>query len=323
MVGLCAALAGAPAARAQTPPDAGVEALLRGGFELRRAGRDEQAAAAFAEAYRIAPSPRTAANLGLARQSMGAWLDAERLLGEALAAPRDPWVSRNRAALDAAREVVGRHLGTVELRGGAAGAEVRVDGALVGTLPLAAPLRVLAGGISIELRAPGYATVLRRFVVDPGSVVRETVEMRPEAPAAPEPPLPVAPVVVAAPPVVAAVAPPPPARPSHPLRPWGVAGLALGGAALATGVTAVLLQRGDAERFNRDCAPGSNDPACVDLDRSAATWTTLSWVALPIGAAAAVAGTVALLWPAPSERARAAAVRCAPAGAGVACGAAF
>ncbi len=325
LLGLCATIAAPSAGRAQTPPDAAVEALLRRGFELRRTGHDDEAAAAFAEAHRLAPTPRTAASLGLVRQSLGAWRDAEVLLGEALASPQDPWVSRNRAALDAAREVVGQHLGTVELRGGPAGAEVRVDGSLVGSLPLATPLRVLAGGVSMEVRAPGYVTVLRRFVVDPGTVVRETLDMRAEAP---EPtPVVVAPPVVVTPPVVAVaqvvVTPDAPREPTRPLRPWGIAGMAVGGAALATGVAAVLLQRGDAGQFNRDCERGSTDPTCTGLGQSAATWGTISWVALPIGAAVAAAGVVMFLWRSSERAAAATALGCTPAGAGVVCGAAF
>ncbi|MBP9106814.1 MAG: hypothetical protein KBF56_08655 [Gemmatimonadaceae bacterium] len=140
-------------------------------------------------------------------------------------------------------------------------------------------------------------------------------------------PVVVAPPVVVTPPVVAVapvvVTPAAPRQPTRPLRPWGIAGMAIGGAALVTGVAAVLLQRGDAEQFNRDCERGSTDPTCTGLEQSATTWGTVTWVALPIGAAAMGAGVVMFLWPSSGRATAATEPRCAPAGAGFVCGAAF
>ena len=47
-----------------------------------------------------------------------------------------------------------------------------LDGRLVGTLPLAAPLRVIAGTVNLEVRAEGHVPVQRRLVVDPGAALR-------------------------------------------------------------------------------------------------------------------------------------------------------
>ena len=52
--------------------------------------------------------------------------------------------------------VAKRNVGRVEITGDPTGAEVLVNGRLVGKVPLPQPVRVIAGSVDIELRAPGY-----------------------------------------------------------------------------------------------------------------------------------------------------------------------
>src|SRR3982751_2270792 len=78
------------AARQARADDA--EPLIRRGIELRRAGRDAEALEQFRQANQLAPSPRAAAQIGLAEQALGRWLDADGHLRAALAAPSDPWI---------------------------------------------------------------------------------------------------------------------------------------------------------------------------------------------------------------------------------------
>lgn len=306
---LASMLALSGVARAQTSP---VDEHLRRGVDLRRAGRDDESVREFEAAYALSREARTAALLGLVRQALGRWLDADRLLREALATPDDPWVTRNRASLDAALEVVSRHVGRLLVRGNVEGAEVRVDDALVATLPMTEPARVLAGTVSLEVRAPGYETASRRFVVDPSLLVQEFVELRPAAVVAP-PPVIVAPVAPPPPAVVAPASPPLEASSRWPARRvWATASLATGGAALALAGVAAAIREDAAVRYNSGGCPPlltRSVGACADLSSQATAWETTAWIALPVGTALVATGVV--LWLLPT-RAAPSATRCAP-----------
>src|ERR1700755_329211 len=54
-----------------------VEALLHEGVSLRRQGRDEEALEVFRRAHAEAPTPRTSAQMALAAQAVGNWVEAE------------------------------------------------------------------------------------------------------------------------------------------------------------------------------------------------------------------------------------------------------
>ena len=97
---------------------------------------DEGAAREFQKAYDQVHTPRAAGQLGLAEQALGRWEDAERHVGEALHATGDAWVVKNRAILDEALGAIQGHLARVEVIGDPDGADVSVNGRLVGKLPL-------------------------------------------------------------------------------------------------------------------------------------------------------------------------------------------
>ena len=61
-------------ALAAKPTAADAENYIKRGNELRRSGRDQQALPLFEKAYEVAPSPRTAAQLGLCEVVLGYWL---------------------------------------------------------------------------------------------------------------------------------------------------------------------------------------------------------------------------------------------------------
>src|SRR4051812_32537894 len=65
--------------------------LLRHGVELRKAHNDEAAALEFQKAYDLVHTPRAAGQLGLAKQALGLWEEAERYVGEAVHAAEDAW----------------------------------------------------------------------------------------------------------------------------------------------------------------------------------------------------------------------------------------
>lgn len=282
-----------------------VEQHVRRGVDLRRAGRDDEARSEFEAAYAQRPEARIAAQLGLACQAAGDWVRADALLREALTATEDRWIARNRAALEGARSVGDRHLATVHLVGSVPGARLRVNGADAGTLPLTAPLRVLAGSVSLEVSAEGFEALTLRFVTAAGETLRERAELRPLPPPPPTPvaaPIPttVTPTPVAAPtpttvtPTIVAAPTPTTITPPSP-TPWRPLALgAFSGAALlaATGVTTLLLRDGVAADYNQQCDAGDARGPCGDLRDRAVALGAAGWVTLPLGAALAAVGVV-------------------------------
>gem|GEM_PF-6080441 len=158
-----------------------VEDLVRRGIELRRTHDDQAALEIFRSAYRINPSPRLQAQIGLAEQAVGQWIDAEKDLKGALQATRDPWVAGNIRALRASVIAVEKHLGSLEVLGSPGGALVRVDGREVGNLPLAIAARVTAGEVLVSVSAPGYVEINRKLGIAVGGLTREIFTLH-EAP---------------------------------------------------------------------------------------------------------------------------------------------
>lgn len=143
-----------------------VEALIRKGLDLRHQGRDAQAVPYLENAYKLSRTPRTAAQLGLVSMALGYWVDAERYLDEALADPDSPWVATNRPTLEAARGRVRGLVGDLTITGEPNGAEVLVNGKLIGRLPLAKPVHIGKGVVEVSLRAPGYAQASKTVTVE-------------------------------------------------------------------------------------------------------------------------------------------------------------
>lgn len=253
---LAICLAATPAL-AQEPSPA--DALVTEGLELRREGRDAEALERFTQAYEASSSPRALAQMGLAEQALGRWLDAERHLDQAIAA-EDAWIAERRPLLTEALSAIRGRLASVEASASVEGAELYLNGAAAGVLPLAAPVRVVAGPIELEVRAEGHRPLRRTIEARGGQLVREHFELAaieaPPAPA-PEPEVPIA-------------APPPAPAPASARGPlWtsgaivaGVAALAIVSAGVAMGI-----REEDAQAFASDgCLPaaGTRFEACQD-----------------------------------------------------------
>jgi hypothetical protein len=304
-----ATLGGVAQARAADSGGGGEEeAALRRGFELREKGKDEAALAEFQHAYDLKKGARARAQMALAEQALGRWIDAEAHLAEALQRTSDPWIGRNRALLEQALGEIRQHIGSLELSGGTPGAEVRVNGRVAGKMPLAGPLRVEAGSVSLEIRAAGYLPVVRTINVPANGLAREPITLV----AASAPPA-VRAVPEVAPPAQASadrttagapapiVAEPAKSKPgtSQIKRPLGI-GLGIAGiGALGVGVGFHLLRQSRASDFNRDCminamtgaisgSPGVNCQSRYDGVQQARNIAIVGYVAAPIllGAAA-------------------------------------
>lgn len=149
------------------------------GVALRKQGDDSGALAEFLRAYGLSPSPRARAQIGLAEQALGHWVDAEAHLQEALGELQDSWIAHYIEPLQTALATVRKHLGWIEVATNVARAALLVDGARAASLPMTHPARVVAGTVVIEVRAPGYVDVKRPVDVGAGTTTREDVTLVP------------------------------------------------------------------------------------------------------------------------------------------------
>lgn len=163
---------------AAAPADAqSAEILIQQGLDLRRQHRDEEALQRFLDAYNLNRSAQALAQVALAEQALGRYVDAELHLQQALAVQGDVWISTRQPQLQQALAQISAQLGTVELQGGVSGATVYVNGQERGTLPQAARIRVRAGSAVIEVRAQGYVSVQRTVAVMAGGTARESIQL--------------------------------------------------------------------------------------------------------------------------------------------------
>jgi hypothetical protein len=307
---------------------AGADALIERGIQLRQQGHDDQALAEFQRAYALTPTPRALAQMGLAEQALGQWVPAEQHVREALGARGDSWVDSHRSVLDGALATIAKHIGLLEIRGGMAGAEVRLDGVRIGALPIADARRVEVGTRTLEVRAPGYYPVSRTVIVTAGATSRETVDLVPES----------------QPPPGAVVGPAPP-RGDGPMpdgkrppaetatessgstqRTVGWVALGIAGAFAATGVVALVARSQQVSDYNSDptcpgMASAMQPPSCADRQSSASTWGTVALVGF-VGAGVLAVTSVTLIATAP-RRAAVGAVACRAGLGSLACGVVF
>jgi hypothetical protein len=190
VAGIAIVLAASLAVSAVARPAAAaedVESLVRQGIELRKQGKEREALEVFERAAQIRKTPRVMAQVALAEQALGLWVKAEEHLKEAMATPGDPWIKKNRKTLDDSLVIIQDRLSTVEVWGEPAGAEVKINGELVGTLPATGNLRVPAGSVTLSVRANGHVDSSRSLELKKGDFAREHVSLQP-APRAPEGP---------------------------------------------------------------------------------------------------------------------------------------
>lgn len=307
-----------------------VDALVRRAVTLRQQAQDEAALAVLQRALGLSREPRVLAQVGLAEQALGRWLDADRHLEEAQRAPGDPWIARNRASLAEARQQVGAHLGRVMVFGAVAGAEVFANEQRLGALPMSAAASVVSGTNLIEVRAPGYVTMTRRVQVEPGAEARETFTMvREPAPAVATE----APVAAAVAPAAATVWTPTTSASSGSgaRRAMAWTSLAVGAAGLGAGVFATTRLVGAVSDYDtrRDpVCPGTNAAVqpgvCGAYLAEVETMRPLAVAGFVAGGALAITSVVLFATsPSGEERARAGAFRCGVGTSGVSCSGVF
>ncbi|MEY4545953.1 MAG: hypothetical protein RL685_2148 [Pseudomonadota bacterium] len=298
--------------------EARAEELIERGAELRRTDQDVEALALFRRALELTPeSSRAQAHLGSTYQALGRWVLANTFLSQALAQTEDPYVGRHRAALEQALEFVRDHLGLLEVSGGPAGAEVLLNGQVVGTLPMPEPAPVPVGAYQMEVALAGHYGVNLPVRISRRALTREMVELLPLSVAARKSGSDSGAGAATA----GAVGLEPGAGPRW--LPWTLAGT--GAAAAAFSTVALIQRQKHADRWNDDdeClnVPGATRRSLCGDERSLGLrWQTTAIVS----GGAAVALATAAIWTAlasddtPAE-ADVGLQRCSVDGVGVSC----
>lgn len=271
-----------------------LEALLQEGIELRKSGEDEAALKTFLEAEQLEPnSVRVLMHVVAASQATGDWLQARRYLEKVSEYEDEAYYRRHQQLIERVRESVDTRVGRFQALGEPAGAEVRLDGDLIGTLPMVEGVFVESGDYVLEVTKPGFYRLSRRVSVAGRSLTREAVDLNEVRPGAPS--------LTAS--LARGVEPGADAGPKSWVESrwvtWTLAGVA-GASAVTSGVTA-LLREDKASKWNDDercLLPAAGDaPAptredqCSSLRVDAERFES---VAIVTGVAAGVLGTAAI-----------------------------
>lgn len=298
LIPVLAAATLAPAFARAEPADQ----LIDRGVRLREQGKDLEALAVFERAYEKKKTGRALAQIALAEQALGRWVEAEAHLVAALEMD-ERWINKRKRPLEGALETIRVRLGSLEVLGGPKGARVLLNGREVGTLPLDGAVRVVAGSIVVDVVKEGYRSISRTIEVRPSGLARETIELVPALASAPPPaappkapPPPVASAPPPPPPAVTAKTTPPAAGPDLSLWGWVAAGGAAAG--VGAGVAGLVLRANRVNAYNDDavCLVGgrTRDENCGDELDAANTFQAMAIAGLVVGGA--LAGTSILLF---------------------------
>jgi hypothetical protein len=282
------------------------EDLVRQGVQLRRKAHDSEALERFRQAYALSPAARIRAQIGLAEQALGQWVDAEGDLVEAMRDSEDPWVARNTAVLERSLHDVRGHLASVGVEANVRGAELWIDGVMRGKLPLGSSVRVVAGALTIAIVADGFERIEQKVTLPPGAEFYPTITLHALQPAG---------TLVEVPgqePVTAPAQMPPPASPRRvpldmppcrasalktPVLGWALLGTSA--AFLAGGVVATFVAGNNASVYNDDgrCLYGdlTRSQRCGAYRDRAEAASALAIAGYALAAGTGVASTIVFL----------------------------
>ena len=188
---LCACLvAGASSrlAHGQAPPDArpttadGARAaeLRRRGNEAMEARRYADALALYAQAYSTSKDPALLYNQGRALEALGQFPEALTQLerfdaeGPADLKARVPGLQQMMAEIRS-------HVTIVDVKSNVPGAQIQAQSKVMGTMPLAGPLKLGAGRTTFEITADGYEPFHRELDLAGGATVTIEANLLPKA----------------------------------------------------------------------------------------------------------------------------------------------
>lgn len=309
------AMSAPTAALAQNADD-----LVRQGIEARQQGDDARAVELFEQAFAESESPRALAQLALAEQAIGRWVDAHDHLSAALEADHE-WIAKHREVLQTALEEIHEHVGELEVRGSPEGAEVRVQGRAIGTLPMSEPATLAVGTALVEVHAEGHVPSEREVRIEAGALAREQVGLarRPPTSGDDGPEAPPSNTDAAAGATLGA-----PASPTgsddegRRARLFGWTAIAAGGVAIAGGTVAWARRESIAREYNGDdciSVTAARDELCGGKRDKVGRLQAGAAAGLALGGVLAGAGATLLLtgWPGGGKsRDPERAVRCSP-----------
>lgn len=281
---VCAQLSPAQAQPAEPPTEEAIEkgrAHLKRANELYEAGEFKLALAEFERAYAVAPNYRILYNIGQMHLQLNSYAAALAAFERFLTEGGDEIDAERRASVAGELPRLRARTGTLSVSSNVQGAEVRVDGVVVGVTPLSG-LRLDAGVHNVILTKDGRSTSEIVTVGGDDSQVTLEVELK-----FPEPGTPPAPV-----PVVQPVPKPQPDTQEDEIGAgvwisWSITG-ALTLAAVGTGVAALSAQN---EHEDKLAAVTSAE----ELEASSATAKRLSIATDVLIGVAAAAGAVSLI----------------------------
>ena len=317
---------------AQAPSDAS-GAITRERFNKGVAAYKEQrfsdAASEFAAAYKASPNAfKILFNIGQVSVALGRPVEAVDAYDKYLkqGGATIPAERRKEVQIEIDHQLA--HIGTLVVRTLPEGADVRIDGSLVGKSPLPRALRLAEGRHTVEAILAGHAVPVRE--VDVAGRAEAVIELTLDSLAVPEPsrhpegspvaappPVPAVPAVVAPPPVARSESPPSPPQvwTSSSASPAQVTSstnwqrvigcvVVVGGLATAT-VGGLMAYKASndvdaaSERLSNATTDAAYDAARPDFD-AAKKRNQLGWTVTGIGAAV-LAGGILLVATAPEK----------------------
>ncbi|HKY34612.1 MAG TPA: tetratricopeptide repeat protein [Polyangiaceae bacterium] len=299
---------------AQNKADAGeridrARSLFKQGLDALASRKYEAARTHLLEAFKLSPSFDVAGALGQAELELGRYRDAAEHLEHSLRnfAPSESLQVRKRVTdgLEAAK----KRVGIVRLSVTPEGTEVRVDGVLIGSAPLAPQIFVEPGARVLEARLPSGEAATTTIRAAAGS--EQSVSLAPERKQAA--PVAVMPASGLSSDVVSETPPAPPASDSQSgsgvaPKTWVLLGGGAVTAALATaGIVQVVrgsnadddvdsLRRRSNDEMGHNCPANSSDPTCQQLfsalDRRNGANKTVPYLFAGAGIAAAATAAI-------------------------------
>jgi hypothetical protein len=287
-----------PPAAADAPPSANADdaraaahAHFDKGLAATNAQRFGEAAEEFQKAYDLWPDFKVLYNIGRVRVALGQSVEVVDAFEAYLAQGGDELTPERKDEVRREIDEQRARIATITVLASADGADVRIDGRLVGRSPLAKPVRVAAGKHAIEALLPGQPAQLQDVDV-PGAATMEVVFKFP-------------PKVELAAPVASTVAAGallvPVDGPRDPGRGRRLLGYVVSGAGLVAVVigTALAFDGVFADNDARANALAATDSTRYDQARlahdDARTRNELGWTMVGIGGAAFVAGAALVI----------------------------
>jgi hypothetical protein len=172
------------AAAEPVPAETAIEDQITQGIALRRAGKDDAALSLFLDLEKRAPeSVRLLLHITTAALAAGKWTMANDYMQRASAHKDDPYYQRHKAAIENVERAIAQRVGQFRAHGFPLGAEVRLSGEVIGTLPMANAKAVEVGSYTLEVSKAGYFPLRRPVTIaGDGSLTQEDVDLREQKP---------------------------------------------------------------------------------------------------------------------------------------------